>query len=312
MTVHGVRESLGSLLGEQTGQRRKIKVIGWGEGSSAFYPKEVLERDGASAFPAGTKIYFNHPTREEEWDRPERNVKEIAGKFESDAWYEDGSLYANVYFGKEAVDLIDQYADVLGMSIYAMGESEFGTIGDYTGEILTRFADAGDPNMHSCDIVTAAGARGAILEKLTESAIRAGFVEKPSVTSAREQEPKGLTMEKDVEDRFNAIETMIRGLVETKQESVKAEVESSVVSEAVESGVKAFAERAKLIAEADILSSQKDALMERATAGEDIAADLDAAIKFAAEARETFGKSVDQETGRIGEANKGSKFGAYK
>lgn len=309
MTVHGVRESLGSLLGEQTGQKRKIKVIGWGAGASAFYPKEVLERDGAAAFPKGTKIYFNHPTREEEWDRPERDVKEIAGKFESDAWYEDGSLFADVYFGKEAVSLIDQYADVLGMSIYAMGESEFGTVGDYTGEILTHFAAAGDPNMHSCDIVTAAGARGAILEKLTESAIKAGFVEKPSAASVQEKETKGLTMDEETKAAFAALTTLISGLVESKQESAKVEVEASIVSEAVKSGVEAFAERSKLIAEADILESQKEALLERATFGEDIADELEKAIKIAAEAKETFGKGEQrQETGRLGETASNADF----
>jgi hypothetical protein len=39
-----------------------IKVIAPGWGSSGYYAKEVLKRDGAKAFPAGTKMFWNHPT----------------------------------------------------------------------------------------------------------------------------------------------------------------------------------------------------------------------------------------------------------
>jgi len=40
----------------------EIKLIAPGKGSSAFYPAEVLKRDGPQVFKAGTHVYLNHPT----------------------------------------------------------------------------------------------------------------------------------------------------------------------------------------------------------------------------------------------------------
>src|SRR5690554_7670050 len=55
----------------------RIKLIeGDVHGSSGYYPASVLERDGATAFPAGTHIYLDHPTWEEDWQRPERSRSE--------------------------------------------------------------------------------------------------------------------------------------------------------------------------------------------------------------------------------------------
>ena len=37
-----------------------IKIIQPGWGSSGYYPKDVLERDGPNVFTKGTKMYINH------------------------------------------------------------------------------------------------------------------------------------------------------------------------------------------------------------------------------------------------------------
>ena len=36
------------------------------QGSSGYYPADVLRRDGPIAFPAGTHVYLDHPTSDEE------------------------------------------------------------------------------------------------------------------------------------------------------------------------------------------------------------------------------------------------------
>lgn len=292
----------GNVLSALGGSKFRIKVIQWGKGSSAFYPKEVLERDGARAFPAGTKIYANHPTESESWDRPERDVTKVVGKTLSDATYEDGSLYAEVYFSEKFAGHVDEFKDVIGMSIYANGESEIGTIGEYTGPVLTSFAEAGNPNLHSIDVVTAAGAGGAILERLAES-YKEVFSDNASTASVEDQdEPKGLTMEKDVEERFDALSTQIQGLLGSKQAEAQAEADKSAVESEVKSRVEAV--KASLVAvetaRADLLPAQFTALTESAYAGEDVTAAIETAKTIAKEAREAA-KGETQETGRFSE-----------
>ena len=66
-----------------------ICLIKPGKGSSAFYPAEVLKRDGPKVFKAGTPMRIDHPTRAEESARPEGSVKDWGAVLESDAaWNE--------------------------------------------------------------------------------------------------------------------------------------------------------------------------------------------------------------------------------
>src|SRR5690606_34648735 len=48
------------------------------QGSSGYYSREILERDGAVAFHAGTKVFLVHPSQPELEKRPERSVRLIA------------------------------------------------------------------------------------------------------------------------------------------------------------------------------------------------------------------------------------------
>jgi hypothetical protein len=80
-----------------------IKIIQAGQGSSGYYPADVLKRDGPKVFTAGTQIYLDHPSVSEESNRPERSVRDLAGSLTGPAaWKEDGAagpgLYAPVRF----------------------------------------------------------------------------------------------------------------------------------------------------------------------------------------------------------------------
>ena len=67
------------------------------QGSSAYYPAEVLERDGSRAFPADTPVYMNHPTADEKWNQPERDAEKIIGYLATEAVFEADGLYANIH-----------------------------------------------------------------------------------------------------------------------------------------------------------------------------------------------------------------------
>lgn len=137
------------------------------QGSTGFYPAAVLERDGANAFQAGTHIYFDHPTQEESWDRPERSVRDLAGALIENAQYvqndpEGPGLYARVQFFPDFREQIAGMAEVMPveMSIRAAGTLEETD----TGTIITSILQG-----VSVDIVTHAGAGGRLVE-MTENA----------------------------------------------------------------------------------------------------------------------------------------------
>lgn len=154
--------------------RYRARIIEAGQGSSAFYPEKVLE-DYASVFRAGTHVYFNHPGLSEETDRPERDVRDLAGKLVSEAGYEDGALYADIEFYSWAAPVVDEMKDDVGLSIRAYGTAV--TESGRTTPTLTSFTA-----VESVDVVTKAGAGGRLVEML-ESALP---VADPEITVIRE------------------------------------------------------------------------------------------------------------------------------
>ena len=135
------------------------------QGSSGFYPADVLVRDGATAFPAGTHIYFDHPTQTEDEERPERSVREMAGVLLDDAKFEESpdgrGLFTRVQFFEDVKDMIGFRAKHVGLSIRAAGQVEETP----QGQRIVRSISHG----LSVDLVTRAGAGGRLVT-MTESA----------------------------------------------------------------------------------------------------------------------------------------------
>lgn len=145
----------------------EIKLIAPGPGSSAFYPKEVLQRDGPKVFKAGTHVYLNHPTAAEEAQRPEGDVKNLAGVLTSAATYHEShakgpGLYARMKVFQDHAETVAEKAAHVGMSIRASGIAESGGKTREGKPVLKELTSA-----ESVDVVTRAGAGGMIL---TESA----------------------------------------------------------------------------------------------------------------------------------------------
>lgn len=201
----------------------RVRIIRAGEGSSAFYPAEVIERDGPKVFKPGVFSFANHPSYEEQWDRPERDVTKIVGRQVSESEWSptDQALYADYRFSDKFVaEVIKPFGDIIGMSIYALGESEFDTIGDYTGAILTKFIE--DP-LTSVDVVTVAGAGGAIVTKVTEAYKRYN----ESAPKPPAPKPERATESKHKETGMDE-ETFVRRLEEGNTKLVDSLVEKLV------------------------------------------------------------------------------------
>lgn len=149
-----------------------IKIISADvQGSSGYYPASVLERDGARAFPKGTHMFLDHSTESEDWERPERSVKDLAAFFTEDpVFLENGpdgaGLYVHTQVLPHQLEFVESIMDVAGVSIAATGIREYNP--DTDREEVTALLHG-----RSVDIVTRAGAGGRILE-MTESARPAG------------------------------------------------------------------------------------------------------------------------------------------
>jgi len=218
------------------GKRWRARIIEanrWG--SSAYYPADVLERDGARVFTAGLPMYANHATDTESYDRPERSINDLVGKLTSDAIYESDGLYADVEFYDSFVDRISELSEDVGLSVKATGLTEEAEMDGRYGPVLVGLLAA-----DSVDVVTKAGAGG----KLTS------ILESDRTPAGRPIEQEGTQHVADVtKEDFDALKTAlteaIAGLSASIAESLKPAEEvklSDEEREAAEAEAKAKAE----------------------------------------------------------------------
>ncbi len=157
--------------------RGMVKLISPGWGSSGYYSPAVLEAAATDkVFGRGTKMYWDHPTAEEEAARPERSLRDLSAVLDEDARWDpvgpkgkDGKprgpgLYAEATVLKAYRDSVNDLAPHIGVSIRALGKASDGVAEGKKGRIIDKLATA-----RSVDFVTAAGRGGEILQ-LFESA----------------------------------------------------------------------------------------------------------------------------------------------
>lgn len=144
--------------------RLRIRLIraGWSLNGN-YYPAEVLKRDGAAAWPAGTQCFIDHATETEDEDRPAGSVKNLAAVLTEDAQWSDAEngLVAEVRLFAPWREAITDMAESIGMSIRAW---VFGEPGEAEGR--QGFVVSGIPEGRSVDFVTVPAAGGAILSVL--------------------------------------------------------------------------------------------------------------------------------------------------
>lgn len=158
-----ITEAVG--LTASTGRRYRARLIeGDRWGSSGWYGRDMLERDGPIVWPAGTQVYMDHPGVTEQHDRPERSVRDLAGKITTAPIYEADGLYADVEFYPHVAPIIEAMWEDVGMSIRAAGTAETGERDGRTGPVITSLTEG-----VSVDVVTRAGAGGKLVA-LLESA----------------------------------------------------------------------------------------------------------------------------------------------
>jgi hypothetical protein len=161
----------------------QLKIIEPGWGSSGFYPVEVLKRDGAKAFPKGTKMNWNHPTSTEEAERPEGDLNFLASELVSDArWMERGpkgaGLYADAKVFEAYQPAVNDLAPHIGVSIHARGKAMQGEADGQQGVIVQEILES---PFNRVDYVTMPGAGGEIVSLF--EAVRAVRTDKDKPTA---------------------------------------------------------------------------------------------------------------------------------
>ncbi|QDK03278.1 capsid maturation protease [Microbacterium Phage DejaVu] len=301
MTKKILQES--SSLPTATGERGvwRATLITPGLGSSGNWLEETLRRDGPVALRKGAKCFVTHNRLENGEPDPFR----MWATLDTDPWYEEGvGLVSDIRVLKSWIDKVEEVAPHTALSVFLMAEA------DEYNNVTAILPDI----QNGVDMVVYPGREGsALVEKLYESA-RMESQKNPAVKSAVENEPKGLSlMEKDVQDRFDAIDAKIDSALGSKQVEAEAKATEDAIAAAVDKAIKDHAEKAKTAlaaveaAKADLLPSQVATLTESALKGEDVTASIESSKAIAAEAKKHFveaNKDDDEgrETGRLGES----------
>jgi len=283
-----------------TGAVWRIKVIeGDRKGSSAFYPKEVVEA-GADLFAKGTRVYGDHPSQDQKWNLPERSYREVVGVFESDSEYDGKDLYANVRFFSDSQQFIKERAEagVIGMSIRAAGDVEETA----DGPVLKAFT-----SVTSVDVVTTAGAGGGF-DKLLESAREVSASESVAESQKKKEES---TMDPKLEAALDALveatkasTTATTALTERmdKADKEKTDLAEAARLEAEEAG------KVKAPTAAEIAGALVEAELPKAAHAKVIAAvEGGAVLAEAITAEQAYLKTVLEESGKTEFRGNGSE-----
>ncbi len=227
-----------------------IKIIDAGWGSSGYYSREVLQAAAnARVYAAGLQMYWNHPSKSEEKERPERDLRDLAGVLTEDAqWDEHGAkgpgLYSRAKVFSAYREHVAEMGPYIGLSHYVWGESKPGEAEGPKGDIITRIVAA-----RSVDYVTVPGRGGAIAEAFraagpplpTDEQKAAGESSMGETTST----PK-LTLEslrKDHPDIYEAVRKEIENSAAMKEAQAQQEKKLAETEKTLE---EAKAENARL------------------------------------------------------------------
>lgn len=142
-----------------------LTIITPGAGSSGDYATEVIAKAAEEkAFPRGTLGMIDHDTDTERMERPEGSLRNLALVLDEDAYVgEGGALQAEAKIASAWRDLVEDFHEHIGASIYASAEI---SVNESGGKVVERIV----PNpFNRTDLVTVAG-RGGKIEQVLEAA----------------------------------------------------------------------------------------------------------------------------------------------
>lgn len=254
-----------------------IKIITPGVGSSGTYTPEVLARDAATAFPAGTKLWFMHP--EDGKGAGDRDPRDQWGVLKEDAhWSEElQAVVAPARILKHWQSVIESLGTQAELSIYAWAERN-------DEEVVTALLPH---RTNSVDIVSYPGRPGSGLSTQIESLIqdaRNWAPSKPAVEASAEEKEGSMKPEEIQALVESAAKSVAAAVVESigpvldfvnesksaQGAEVQAKVDAEAIATANESAVAAYKAAVEKIDAAELLAPLAADLKTRAAKGEEI------------------------------------------
>lgn len=236
--------------------RWKAVLITPGRGSSGTYSEDVLREYGPIALRKGAKSFVTHNRTE----NGEPDPFAMWGFLTEDSYYEDGvGLVGEIEVLPSWRDKVEEVAPHVALSVFVSGEA------DEAGNVTKFVEDV----QNGVDLVVYPGRPGSsLVEQMVESAAQMARNSEPGVTSA--QEERKLEMEKDVQERFDALEALVKSLV-TKEQTAQAEAAQVAANdEAVEARVSAYDAAVDAIEAAELPAEAAKSLRAEARKGTDV------------------------------------------
>jgi len=235
-----------------------IKIIGTGWGSSGYYSKEVLE-EGAPIYKPGTLMFWDHPTLTEDYERPERSLRDLAGVIVSEGQFmEDGSngpgVYADARVYKQFREVIKDLGNDIGLSHVAEGVTKYGEAEGKSGMIVESLN-----RVFSVDFVTMAGAKGQIATRFEE----AKSTEEITLDDLKKNQPKIIeSLRKELKDAIYGSKKTNKKNKEAKkmdelEKLQEANKKLAKENEEKEAKIKEVLEKNKRFAEIELLREAK-------------------------------------------------------
>lgn len=270
--MHKLHESFSPEASSLGDGKYWIRIIVPGQGSSGIYTAENLA-ESAPLFKAGTEMFIDHPTESEEWERPERSIRDYAGVFLEDATVgEDGALYTVCKVFSGVNELIKDKWEHIGVSINAWCAdpiSENGIVPPIAG-------------VRSVDFVTTPGAGGAIID-LLESNRNDNYV-------------KEAGMDKEIESKFDELKASLIEALGSKLEAALATIQEVKAQEPTEEAsvdVDSVLEAGRKIAESGLPEAAIVRVHEAVKAGADVDSALESERAYLKEAVAATATPVD-------------------
>lgn len=270
--MHKLHESFSPEASPLGDGKYRIRIIVPGQGSSGIYTAENLA-ESAPLFKAGTEMFIDHPTETEEWERPERSIRDYAGVFLEDATVgEDGALYTVCKVFSSVNEIIKDKWEHIGVSINAWCAdpiSENGIVPPIAG-------------VRSVDFVTTPGAGGAVTH-LLESNRNDNYV-------------KEAGMDKEIESKFDELKASLIEALSSKLEAAMATIQEAKAEEPTEEAsvdVDSVLEAGRKIAESGLPEAAIVRVREAVKAGADVDSALDSERAYLKEAVAATATPVD-------------------
>lgn len=272
----------------------KIRIMGWtpgsdmAEGSSAMYPVAALKASVPDAFPKGTRMRANHDGLCEDGG----DITRLVGKTIDTPWAEADGMYTNIQASPNFAEVLERYADSIGVSISAAGEME--TEQDENGDpafvtdeatgkkVLKRLMTQEESPYNSIDFVEAPGADGRIVALVSEAkaaaahmnvreqaAFASKFIESKTSGNPADEKNKGIDMD----------EATLRQILGESQAATVAAVDAKIAEALTPADPKDEAPKLEVVAEAIVSAGLTEGGRKSVYEKVELGMNLDAAIE---------------------------------